>query len=262
MNHASPRRAFAAALAGTLLVAASTAFAATGPVPLPRAKPAGTSAGPAAARLPGPAPERARERAPEARRETTAPPAAAETDAAFQGCLAALRGARVRFEPLAPIAENACGAPRPLSVTAIGGIAVQPAATMRCPTALALARWTSEVVEPAATLHLGATVSALDVAASYVCRMRRTESGGSVRLSEHALANAVDVPRVRLAEGAVVPVMPRPGSAAPERAFQAAIRGGACALFATVIGPTTNALHDDHLHLDLAQRRGGAKLCQ
>jgi hypothetical protein len=29
-----------------------------------------------------------------------------------------------------------------------------------------------------------------------------------------------------------------------------------------VLGPGSDAFHDDHLHLDLAERRGGYRLCQ
>ncbi|HSP26863.1 MAG TPA: extensin family protein, partial [Saliniramus sp.] len=39
--------------------------------------------------------------------------------------------------------------------------------------------------------------------------------------------------------------------------FQAAIRGGACAFFTTVLGPMTNASHANQLHFDIAELRGG-----
>ncbi len=48
----------------------------------------------------------------------------------------------------------------------------------------------------------------------------------------------------------------------PERALQAGIRGGACAFFTTVLGPTTNAAHSDHFHLDMAERSSGFRLCE
>ena len=35
---------------------------------------------------------------------------------------------------------------------------------------------------------------------------------------------------------------------------------GACGLFATVLGPRTNALHENHFHLDLG-RGGRYKIC-
>lgn len=201
---------------------------------------------------------------------TTAPAAtAAEADgraAALdpgggEDCEAAL-GAIVTFEREPAIREGACGAPRPLTVEAAGGVTFSAPPTLRCPAATALGRWVREVVEPASTLHLKADVDAVLIGTSYACRARRSGGRGSDRLSEHAFANAVDVSGVRIADGRVVPIEPRLGSDAPERAFQAAIRGGACAYFRTVIGPTTNALHADHLHLDVAPRSGGYRLCQ
>ena len=45
-------------------------------------------------------------------------------------------------------------------------------------------------------------------------------------------------------------------------AFQNAVQASACLFFATVLGPGSNAAHDDHLHLDVKARRGGFRLCQ
>ena len=47
-----------------------------------------------------------------------------------------------------------------------------------------------------------------------------------------------------------------------EVAFQNAVQGAACLFFSTVLGPGSNAAHDDHLHLDIKARRGGFRLCQ
>jgi hypothetical protein len=35
-----------------------------------------------------------------------------------------------------------------------------------------------------------------------------------------------------------------------------------CTRFTTVLGPGSDWYHEDHIHLDLAQRRGNYKLCQ
>nr|WP_232372234.1 extensin family protein [Acuticoccus mangrovi] len=176
-------------------------------------------------------------------------------------CIDALKAAGAAFTIAGALEEEACGAPRVVRMKTVGGISLGTETVLRCPAALALARWVSEVVAPSARLHLAEDVATVAVGTTYQCRMRRT-GATSVRLSEHAFANAIDVSGVVLADGERVMVKPRPDSAEAARAFQAAIRGGACALFTTVLGPTTNALHDDHLHLDLAPRRGGARLCE
>lgn len=178
------------------------------------------------------------------------------------GCERALSRRGARFEVIGAIADGTCGAPRALAFEGTANVTVQPAATVRCSVALATARWLEEVVQPAARLHLGKKVDGVAAAASYSCRTRRNGSGTTDRLSEHAFANAIDVSAIVLNDGTRVPVKARPDSPDPERAFQAAIRGGACAYFSTVIGPTTDAAHDDHLHFDLAPRRGGSRYCR
>ena len=179
-----------------------------------------------------------------------------------EGCLADLEAAGAVFESRPAIREGDCGVEAPVAVSAVGGIRIDEVAVLRCDAALALARWAADVVGPSAVLHLDSEVTAIAVGSSYICRGRRTGGGSGGKLSEHAMANAVDVSAVVLADGRRIPVLARPESADPARAFQAAIRGGACALFTTVLGPGTNAAHADHLHLDRAYRRGGYRLCQ
>ncbi|GAB5376209.1 MAG: extensin family protein [Acuticoccus sp.] len=200
---------------------------------------------------------------PEPPAQSTAPaPDAPATRPEDPGCRADLAATGAVFETMAAIDDAGCGAPAPVRVSAVGDVALSSPAVLRCDAALALARWITDVVMPSAVLHLGAEVETVGAGSSYVCRKRRTDGGGATKLSEHALANAVDIGFVRLADGRQVVVAPRPDSAAPERAFQAAVRGGGCALFTTVLGPGTNALHADHLHLDRAYRRGGYRICQ
>lgn len=177
-------------------------------------------------------------------------------------CEAQLARKNVRFRPLDPIDEkNSCGAQRPLLIKSLGkGISLTTGVTARCPLALALAKWAQETVAPAATLHLEAKVTAISVGTSYQCRRRNNSATG--KFSEHAFANGIDVMGFRFASREAVPIVGRIGSAAAERAFQAAARGAACAYFTTVLGPGTNTAHRDHLHLDLAYRSGGYRLCQ
>ncbi len=176
------------------------------------------------------------------------------------GCEAELEALGVQFEVMEPIAgEEGCGAERPLRVSSVG-VALEPAVTTRCEVARALALWTKEVMAPSARLHLGAAPSAISTGDSYQCRARRGD--GEVKLSEHAHANAVDIAGIAFPDRETVRIIERPGSADDARAFQAAIRGGACAYFTTVLGPGSNAAHADHLHLDMIRRDGGYRICE
>jgi len=179
-----------------------------------------------------------------------------------KACEKALRKLNVAFTVEKPIkGPGQCGWPRPLKVTSLSRqVKVRGDIKLRCEVVHALARWSKETVVPSAILHLKEKPTAIEISTSYQCRRRNNARNG--KLSEHAFANGVDMMAVRLESGKRIPVTDRRGSAEAERAFQAAIRGGSCAYFTTVLGPVTNASHADHFHLDLAVRRGGYRLCQ
>ena len=40
------------------------------------------------------------------------------------------------------------------------------------------------------------------------------------------------------------------------------IRASACTRFSTVLGPGSDGYHEEHIHLDLAERRNNYKLCE
>jgi Extensin-like protein C-terminus len=44
--------------------------------------------------------------------------------------------------------------------------------------------------------------------------------------------------------------------------WREALRTSTCARFSTVLGPGSDGYHEEHIHLDLAERRGGYKMCQ
>ncbi|WP_108660287.1 extensin family protein [Acuticoccus kandeliae] len=178
-------------------------------------------------------------------------------------CEADLRALKVSFEVLPPIKDGACGAPRPLKVTMIQGVNLKPAATMRCEAALAAAKWIRDGLRPAAQQYLKTQPTEIYVAASYHCRNRRNGRGPSNRLSEHGLANALDVRGMAFSNGETMSVAAKgPGRSRALAAFQADIRAKGCDTFKTVLGPGSDPAHHDHLHFDSAQRRNGSKYCR
>lgn len=155
-----------------------------------------------------------------------------------------------------------CGMPASYAVTRIAaGVALAPETEMRCRTALATAQWVSQVVAPAATVF-GDTVRLTGIrqASTYACRSRNSVPGA--KLSEHALGNAIDIAAFEFDGHPALAVMPDQRKGSLEEAFQKAVRAGACLHFTTVLGPGSDAFHDTHIHLDLASRRGGYRLCQ
>jgi hypothetical protein len=153
-----------------------------------------------------------------------------------------------------------CGDLAPVRITAIrlangGQVELRPAAIARCGMALEFARWVRDDLERGVRA-LGTGLKRIEIAASYSCRPRNNVSGA--RLSEHGLANAIDVGALLLDDDRRIEIK---DPKAPQDLF-GAMRLSACLRFTTVLGPGADASHTDHIHLDLAHRRGGYRLCQ
>jgi hypothetical protein len=186
--------------------------------PLPERNPARVAPS-AAARpvLPGDAP--------------TVPWTEAEVSAAKEKCTELLAGGTFDYQPLAPTKEGICGAPAPILLKSIGSdpkVEIDPPATVTCPLASGLSAWLKEVVQPDAKALLRSQVVKLRNATSYACRNRYGAAEGL--LSEHALANALDVSEFVLASGDKLtvlaswpqsPVMPPLPLPKPTRVVQA-----------------------------------------
>ena len=87
-------------------------------------------------------------------------------------------------------------------------------------------------------------------------------NGTPQNLSEHAVGNAIDIAALGFDDGSRIEIAPPGDRGDMAVAFQNAVQGAACLFFSTVLGPGSNAAHDDHLHLDIKARRGGFRLCQ
>ena len=87
--------------------------------------------------------------------------------------------------------------------------------------------------------------------------MRRNRVPGAM-MSEHGRANALDIGGLRLADGRLIGLTDIDVSAE----WRTAVRTSACARFNTVLGPGSDGHHEEHIHLDLAERHGGYKMCQ
>lgn len=185
----------------------------------------------------------------------------AESEAELEACLAELDALGVAYERAEPVSEPGspdCGIANPVTVEAIApGVALEPASTMRCATALAAARWAADVAVPLAGRLGRGPLVAIDQGTAYLCRPR---ADGAV--SEHAYGNALDIMAFRFAEGDPIPVEPRAGDGTLEEAFQRAVRAGACLDFATVLGPGSDEDHADHLHFDIKLRERGFRICE
>jgi hypothetical protein len=134
-------------------------------------------------------------------------------------------------------------------------VSVKPAAVLRCSMATALADWIRNDIAPLAA-GLGSTVSDLDNFDSYSCRGRNRVVGA--KLSEHGRANAIDIRGFKLADGRLISLTDR---TAP-RELRETVLHSVCARFPTVLGPGSDGYHEDHIHIDLMERRGNYRICQ
>jgi len=134
-------------------------------------------------------------------------------------------------------------------------VSVKPAAILRCKMAAALAGWIRSDIAPLAE-RLGTAVSNLDNFDSFECRGRNRIVGA--QLSEHGRANALDVRAFKFADGSTISLTDR----TVPRGLRESVLHSACTRFSTVLGPGSDWYHEDHIHLDLTERRNNYRICQ
>ncbi|WP_041798583.1 extensin family protein [Rhodopseudomonas palustris] len=242
-------------LIALVVLGASSAWA-QGEIPLPKPRPA------EAPQLQG---ERAADRpeadAPQAEAAPPPKPEPKPEPKPPSACRLALTDAIAIAPSLADIAgPGSCGGTDLVKLEAVvlpdgSRVPLTPAATLRCPMASALVDWVRSDLAPLAA-SLATRLAALDNYDSYDCRGRNRVRGA--KLSEHGRANAIDLRGFKLADGRMLSLTDR---AAP-RAVRESVRQSVCDRFATVLGPGSDGYHEEHVHLDLAERRGGYKMCQ
>jgi hypothetical protein len=134
-------------------------------------------------------------------------------------------------------------------------VSVKPAAILRCGMASAIANWIRSDIAPLAQ-NLGTAISDLDNFDSFECRGRNRVAGA--QLSEHGRANALDVRAFKLADGRSISLTDR----SMPRELRENVLHSACTRFPTVLGPGSDWYHEDHIHLDLMERRNNYRICQ
>jgi hypothetical protein len=121
--------------------------------------------------------------------------------------------------------------------------------------ASAIADWIRTDMAPLAS-SLGTVITDLDNFDSFECRGRNRVVGA--KLSEHGHANALDVRALKLANGQSIALTDR---TTPREQRESVLRS-VCARFSTVLGPGSDWYHEDHIHLDLIERRNNFRMCQ
>jgi hypothetical protein len=249
-----------AVLAAALLlasVAQASAYLTVHGVPLPRPRPA-EAPGIEDKSSPGPEDKSSGQKPAEIEKPAAeAPPAPAVSP-----CRLALTESIAIAPSVPPITgPGGCGGGDLVRLEAVvlpdnkGRVAVKPAAVLRCTMASAIADWIRSDMAPLAEAQ-GTRLSDLDNFDSYDCRGRNRVVGAT--LSEHGRANALDVRALKLASGASIALTDRTVA----REVRETVLHSVCRRFTTVLGPGSDGYHEDHIHLDLAERRSGYRICQ
>jgi hypothetical protein len=170
-----------------------------------------------------------------------------------QQCFADMTAQSVRYSPL-PDRDFGGGCLVRGAVQLIDyGVPTNNLKAMACPLARTFVSWVRNGAVPAAREILGSELVRVDTFGTYACR--NTVGTATARLSQHALANAVDISAFVLADGRRITIEHDWRSTDPRVAdFLQIVRRSACRRFTTVLSPDYNAAHYNHLHLDLAGR--------
>lgn len=193
-------------------------------------------------------------------------PPAAEPQRTYQAACPALMSGQVRGRVLDAIDEGPCGERSPLAVGAVlvNGrmVPLSSEAIVTCGMAAALPGWAA-TIESYLAARESTRLAGIVVGTSYACRLRNNAAAGA--MSEHGFANALDVTGFELEDGRTF-ALPAGWTdpASPAGRLLRYAHEAACASFTTTLGPEANALHADHLHIDLGCHgsRCTARLCE
>ena len=173
-------------------------------------------------------------------------------------CISQLSQAKVRFTPVPDQTFGAgCSQLGSVRLSAISlmeagrgrsELAISNIGPVRCELAQRFAGWAQYGIARAAEQMLGSPLVRIETMGSYSCR----NIAGSLKLSQHAHANAIDIAGFVLADGRRISVKDGWNGSNQERAFLRTIHASACKRFGTVLGPEYNAAHRDHLHVDMS----------
>jgi hypothetical protein len=135
-------------------------------------------------------------------------------------------------------------------------VEIRPPAVLRCAMAEAVVDWVRDDLAKLAVVGFGSPLRSVQNYAAYHCRSRNNILGAI--MSEHGKGNALDVGSITLANGMTI----EPTDPKVSREFREGWKSSVCARFSTVLGPGSDQYHENHIHVDLKERRNGYSMCQ
>lgn len=184
-----------------------------------------------------------------------------------EACFSELQKLGVKFDRVAtPVSSGACSVSDAVKVSGVMRdadlIKFPDVPTLNCGFALRFSSWVKEQAAPIVQTRLSTKITTIGTGPGYQCRGRNGDS--SAKLSEHAFGNAVDIERMKLADGEVVEVLNAIDTSNKFQPMLADLRAAGCQSFMTVLGPGANSAHASHFHFDLERRgkKGDNRMCQ
>ncbi len=134
--------------------------------------------------------------------------------------------------------------------------------TLNCGFAVKFTDWITDEASKIVKTATQSTIASLGTGPGFQCRGRNGDASG--KMSEHAYGNAVDIERIKLANGETIEIKDAMTIGAKFQPTLATLRATSCQYFTTVLGPGANEAHATHFHLDLARRgkNGNHTMCE
>ena len=131
---------------------------------------------------------------------------------------------------------------------------------LACRFADRVGRWIGDLVAPLVAGMKGTELKAVRTGPGFECRNRNRAQTG--KLSAHAEGLAIDIVSFELANGSTLRIKTETDVALDPAL--ASLRTGACGWFTTILGPGSDEVHHDHLHVDIQQHGSSDRyrICQ
>jgi hypothetical protein len=171
---------------------------------------------------------------------------------ALQQCLAELKQAGGRFEELGRFEKEGCVLDGAVALDVIastfGDINISGKPVMLCSFARQFTLWVTEAGAPLTLAYTGKRLRGIETGPGLVCRNRYNKSDEKV--SEHAKGNALDIAAFLIEGGKRIAVGEASKGGGLDGKLMRAFRATGCGYFTTILGPGSNAAHEEHLHFD------------
>lgn len=184
------------------------------------------------------------------------PPAVSATNTMaapdYAACLSELTRTGAVYQPLGDFVKEGCslsGAVQLQSVTTnYGVVKINAEPIMLCSFARQFASWVHDIGAPLTLAHTGAELTTIETGPGFVCRNRYNRP--DMKVSEHAKGNAIDIAAFILSDKQRIAVKQQPNDTAIAQELLRIFRTSGCGYFTTILGPGSNAAHEEHLHFD------------